>query len=132
MAEGQTLSQTPLEAKSPFELRSVLKFALVLGLIIATARVLSGLYGAQNLPLVGAIAGLVDVDALTLAVGEMTAKGLDLGTGALAVLIAAAVDTASKTVIALVVGGRRFGLLVAGGSAASAAAGAAAFLLVAV
>lgn len=119
-------------SKSPFELRSVLKFALVLGLIIATARVLSGLYGAQNLPLVGAIAGLVDVDALTLAVGEMTAKGLDLGTGALAVLIAAAVDTASKTVIAMVVGGRRFGLLVAGGSAAAAAAGAAAFLLVAV
>jgi uncharacterized membrane protein (DUF4010 family) len=119
----------PGGARSPFDLRSVVKFALVLGLIIAAARIVEGLYGTQDLPLVGAVAGLVDVDALTLAVGQMTLKGLDPGIGALAVLSAGAVNTASKAAIALIVGGRRFGGLVGAGSALAAAAGAAAFLL---
>lgn len=116
-------------ARSPFELGSVLKFALVLGLVMAAARAVSGFFGSQDLPLIGAAAGLVDVDALTLAVGQMTTKGLAVGPAVLAVLTAGAVNTASKAAIALAVGDRKFGLLVAGGSAAAAAAGAAVFLL---
>lgn len=126
---AKTVLPEMAKATNPFELRAVAKFALVLGLIIAASRMLTALYGAQNLPLIGAIAGLVDVDALTLAVGELSANGLDLAIGATAVLTAVAVDTGSKTVIALVVGGRRFGARVALGSALATLAGGAAFLL---
>ncbi|PZQ58831.1 MAG: hypothetical protein DI570_17235 [Phenylobacterium zucineum] len=125
-------SDTPLGGmKSPFDLGLVLKFAAILGVVMAAARILSGFFGAGSLLPVAALAGLVDVDAITLTVGRMvTGQGLDLRTAALAVLIAAGVDTVSKAVIASVVGGLRLGALYAAGSAVAAAAAGATLLLV--
>ena len=119
---------TEATLKSPFDLGVVLKFALVLGAVMAAARVLSGLYGAHALLTFAAFAGLADVDAVTITAARMAAGGLDLRLAAYAVLLAAAVDSGSKTVIALVVGGRRFGALFAGGTVAAAALAAAALL----
>lgn len=114
--------------KSPFDLGLVLKFALVLGVVMAAARILSGLYGTGSLLPVAALAGLVDVDAITLTVSRMVGQGLDLRLAALAVLVAAAVDSVSKSVIALVVGGKRFGLMYAAGTVVAGAAAGAALL----
>lgn len=117
--------------KSPFDLGLVLKFAAILGVVMAAARIASGYFGAESLLPVAALAGLVDVDAITLTVGRMVAgQGLDLRTAALAVLIAAGVDTVSKAVIATAVGGPRLGALYAAGSALAATAAAAALLTV--
>lgn len=125
-AKAGEASQDLSGMKSPFDLGLVLKFALVLGVVMAAARILSGLYGSGGLLPVAALAGLVDVDAITLTVSRMVGQGLDLRLAALAVLVAAAVDSVSKSVIALVVGGRRFGLMYAAGTlVAGAAAGAA-------
>jgi len=110
--------------KSPFEMAMVFKLALVLGLVMAAARVLSAAYGSQGLLPMAAVAGLVDVDAVTLAVSRMTAReGLSGNLAAQAVLLAAAVDSASKAAIALMVGGRRFGAPFLLGTAAAAALG---------
>lgn len=114
--------------KSPFDLGLVLKFALILGVVMAAARILSGLYGSGSLLPVAALAGLVDVDAITLTVSRMVGQGLDLRLAALAVLVAAAVDSVSKSVIALVVGGKRFGLMYAAGTVVAGAAAGAALL----
>jgi uncharacterized membrane protein (DUF4010 family) len=112
--------------KSPFEFGLVLKFVLVLGAIMAAARVLAALYGSQGLLPLAAFAGLADVDAVTLAVARMTREdGLDLEFAAYAVLLATAVDSGSKVVIATVVGGVRFGLLFAGGTLLAAGVAAA-------
>lgn len=116
---------------SPFDLTVVVRFALLLGVVMAASRVLSGLYGPAGLLPVAAIAGLADVDAVALTAGRMAGQGLGLETAALAILIAAGVDTASKTVIAGVVGGWRLGGLFAAGSMlAAGAAGLAMVLLV--
>jgi uncharacterized membrane protein (DUF4010 family) len=112
--------------KSPFDLGLVFKFALVLGAIMAIARILSGLYGSRGLLPVAALGGLADTDAVTLAVARMTGQGLDPRLGAYAVLLAAAVDSVSKVAIAGIVGGVRFGALLAGGTLVAAAAAAAA------
>jgi uncharacterized membrane protein (DUF4010 family) len=112
--------------KSPFDLGLVFKFALVLGAIMAIARILSALYGSRGLLPVAAFGGLADTDAVTLAVARMTGQGLDPRLGAYAVLLAAAVDSVSKVAIAAVVGGVRFGALLAGGTFVAAAAAAAA------
>ncbi|MES2896811.1 MAG: DUF4010 domain-containing protein [Pseudomonadota bacterium] len=119
-------SDSPM--KSPFDLELVFKFALVLGAVMAAARVLSALYGAQGLLPVAALAGLADADAVTLAVARMTTQeGLDLDLAVYAVLLTAAVDSASKATIATVVGGVRFGGLFAAGTLLAAAAATAAF-----
>jgi len=110
--------------QSPFEFGLVLKLALVLGTVMAAARALSALYGSHGLIPLSALAGLVDVDAVTLAVARLTTnEGLDAAVAAKAILLASAVDSASKSAIAVVVGGRRFGgLFVAGTAAAGLAA----------
>ncbi|UTP41122.1 DUF4010 domain-containing protein [Phenylobacterium sp. LH3H17] len=125
-AAAAAASDSPM--KSPFDLELVLKFALVLGAVMAAARVLSALYGAQGLLPVAALAGLADADAVTLAVARMTTQeGLDLDLAVYAVLLTAAVDSASKATIATVVGGVRFGGLFAAGTLLAAAAATAAF-----
>lgn len=105
--------------KSPFELKGVLQFTLLLGVIMAASKTVQALFGAQGLLPVAAIAGLVDVDAITLTVGRMASQGLDPAVAASAVLLAAAVNTLSKTVMGSVIGGRRFGILFVGGSLAA-------------
>ena len=109
--------------KSPFEFSVVLKLAVVLGLVMAAARALSAVYGSQGLLPMAALAGLVDVDAVALAVSRMTAnEGLDVGLAARAVLLAAAVDSASKAAIAVTLGGWRFGRLFVLGTIVAATA----------
>lgn len=120
----------PSAMKSPFDLGLVLKFALVLGVVMSAARILSALYGASGLLPVAAFAGLVDADAVTLTAARMAAEGLDLNTAAYAILIAAGVDSLSKTAIATFVGSVRFGLLFGGGTLLAAAGAAAAFVWV--
>lgn len=111
--------------RSPLDLGVVWRFALVLGVVMAAARVLSGLYGAQGLLPLAALAGLADTDAVTLAVARMTTdEGLSLGLATYAVLLAAATDSLSKAVIATVAGGVRFGALFAAGTLLAAGAAA--------
>jgi len=115
--------------KSPFEFGLVLKLALVLGAVLAAARALTAVYGSAGLLPLSALAGLVDVDAVALAVARMSAReGLDPALGAQAVLLAAAVDSLSKTAIALVVGGRAFAAWFGAGTAAAAVVATGVFL----
>jgi uncharacterized membrane protein (DUF4010 family) len=102
--------------KSPFDLGTVLKFALLLGAIMAAAKALSAVYGAAGLLPVAGLGGLADVDAVTLTAATVAAQGLDLRVCAAAVLLAGAVNSASKATLAAAVGGRKLGLLFGGGS----------------
>ena len=115
--------------KSPFDLSMVIKFALVLGAVMAISRILSALYGEQGLLAVAAFGGAADADAVTLAVARMTAQGLDPHLGVEAVLLAAAVGSGVKAAIGTFVGGPRFGLLFAAGTLLAASAAAAAYAL---
>jgi uncharacterized membrane protein (DUF4010 family) len=109
-------------AKSPFDLGVVIKFALLLGVVMAAARILSAVYGQNGVMVLAAVAGLADVDAVTLAVSQMSAtKGLDPGLAANAILLAGAVDSVSKAAIATIVGGPKFGGWFAAGTAIAAA-----------
>lgn len=107
----------------------MLRFAILLGLVMAAARVASGLYGPEGLLPVAAIGGLADVDAVTLTIGDLAARGAEIRLCAYAILLAAAVDSVSKAVIAFIAGGRRFGALFAGGSLLGAGAAAVCLVL---
>lgn len=114
--------------QSPFEFGVVLKLGLVLGGVMAAARWVSAVHGAEGLLPLSALAGLVDVDAVALAVSRMVAnEGLEPATAVEAMLLAAAVDSLSKVGIATFVGGRAFGARFGLGTAAAGAAAAAAW-----
>jgi uncharacterized membrane protein (DUF4010 family) len=108
--------------------------ALIGGAILCGVLLLAAaarhLFGPEGLVAAGAVSGIADVDAITLAAARATADssvGVELA--ALAVAVAVMVNTAVKGAMSLVVGGRRFGLALVAVFAIAVAAGAAAALL---
>jgi uncharacterized membrane protein (DUF4010 family) len=109
--------------RNPFELATVLGFAALLAAILVLTRIVTEYFGGAGSIVLAAVAGLADVDAITLSMTGL-ADGPEAGTAAIAILVAVAANSASKSVLAMTLGGRRFGLAYAGITAAALAAGA--------
>jgi uncharacterized membrane protein (DUF4010 family) len=109
--------------QNPFELRFVLGFAVLLAAVLLVTRIVTEQFGGAGNLVIAAIAGVADVDAITLSMTRL-AGGPDVQLAAISVLIAVAANSASKVVMALGVGGRRFGLAYTAVTAAAVAAGA--------
>lgn len=109
--------------RNPFELRFVLGFAALLAAILVLTRIATEYFGGAGSIALAAVAGLADVDAITLSMTRL-ADGPDAGTAAIAILVAVVANSASKAALALTVGGGRFGFGYAGITAAALAAGA--------
>lgn len=115
-------------ARSPLDLIEVARLAAVLAAVTAIARIVAHFHGDEGIMLVSALAGLVDVDAVALAVGGLVRDELAPVVGAQAILLAAAVDTISKTLIAIAAGRPSFAAPYAAASALALGAGAATFV----
>jgi uncharacterized membrane protein (DUF4010 family) len=126
---AKTMSGGAAALHSPLDLKDVAKFAGVLVVITIVARLAAHFYGDAGLIAFAATAGLVDVDSVALAVGGIVRGGTNAQIGAEAILLAAAVNTVSKTVISTGLGGARFASAFAAASLLALAAGAAGFFL---
>ncbi len=126
-ADTGAIGGVPL--KNPFSLVAAGKFALLFALV----QLLLGI-GKEHLPgsgiyLIAALAGLTDVDAVTLSMAEHAQKGGDaVPVAVLAILIAAASNTLVKAGMAIGFG-RNLARPIVVGTAASFAVGAAALWL---
>jgi uncharacterized membrane protein (DUF4010 family) len=126
------LSRSPLDADqrrgpaltNPVQLGAALKFAALIALVMLLSKILANVAGAAGVYALAGLSGLADVDALTLSVAGMAGRDLSLPSAVLAVLLAIAANTATKTVIAGVAGTQRHALLVGAASAAAAASAA--------
>jgi uncharacterized membrane protein (DUF4010 family) len=63
--------------KSPLELNSAIKFAIIFGLIYALVEFTNTHYGDKGIIIVSLISGLTDVDAITLSLGELSKHSLE-------------------------------------------------------
>jgi uncharacterized membrane protein (DUF4010 family) len=88
--------------------------------------VLREAFGSVGTLIVAAFSGIADVDAATISLARLRGKDVDPHTVVLGILIAVAVNTASKTVLAGWAGGSRIGIVVGGISALALCGGAAA------
>ena len=105
------------EVKNPFALLPALKWGALLCAVMLVSHLLQRWLGDAGLLLTGAVAGLTDVDAITLAgTRQVEAGTLGASTAELAILMAVASNTVVKIVAARVGGGPDFGR--AGGPAA--------------
>ena len=95
--------------ESSFSLRLPLQFGLFLGLVMLLADGALVWLGTHGLYLVAAIAGLTDVDAITLSVAGDVSNGLSVKIAYTAALIAALVNTVIKGLIVVVAGGAAMG-----------------------
>jgi uncharacterized membrane protein (DUF4010 family) len=95
------------EIKNPTELRTALTFAAIYAVVLLLAAWLSAIAGTAGLYAVALVAGLTDVDAITLSSLRLFNMG-DLAGGqvAIAVVLAIIANTAFKLGLILIVGGR--------------------------
>ncbi|MEW6705666.1 MAG: DUF4010 domain-containing protein [Pseudomonadota bacterium] len=113
---------------APFDLTAALGFGAYLGVTAVLLEAGREWLGASALYGLSLLAGLADVDAITISLARLHAAGSTAETvAATAIGLAVLSNMLAKAVMAWVSGGAVFGRLVAGGYAVSLAAGAVAF-----
>lgn len=124
LGPGRTATEDPkLELKNPLTLNVALGFGLLYAAIVFFSEFLLNEVSTSSVQLVGAVSGINDVDAITLATANLVADGLDPAVGAQTVLIAVVVNTVAKAALAWVIGGGRYRRVVAAGLLPAAAIG---------
>lgn len=96
-----------IEINNPLKLTAAIGFAFVFVIMLLIVRIVAEFAGEFGIYAAGAVAGLADVDAITLSVSDLSSKGqIDLHVAANTILIAVLVNTAFKAGLASVIGGR--------------------------
>jgi uncharacterized membrane protein (DUF4010 family) len=117
--------------QNPFELDEAIKFGLLFGIVVFVAKAAQVYLGESGLYLAAAIAGLTDVDAITLAMANFArneAQNLDVA--ARAIVIAALANTLVKSGLAASLGSPELRRLTVPISGMLLAAGAVAAILI--
>lgn len=103
VAEDKALPH-PVPVKNPFSLTEAAKFALLFASILLVVRLVQTYAPGRGLYPVAALAGLTDVDAITLSMAGYAAEGNDPRTATIAIAIAAIANTVVKGGYVLAVG----------------------------
>jgi uncharacterized membrane protein (DUF4010 family) len=83
---------------NPFELDEAIKFGMLFGVVVLIAKAAQVYLGDAGLYLAAGIAGLTDVDAITLAMADLAKTDLSsVGTAARAIVIAVMANTLVKS-----------------------------------
>ena len=96
------------EFSNPFGFWSVIGFALFLGVIIVLGRAVGENFGAAGTIAGAVIAGLVDVDSVTVSIARLKPQTLSPEDAADAILAAVASNTLCKVAIGAIIGRGRF------------------------
>jgi uncharacterized membrane protein (DUF4010 family) len=92
---------------NPFELDEAIKFGVLFGIVVFVAKAAEVYLGEGGLYLAAGIAGLTDVDAITLAMADLARnEAQTLEVAARAIVIAALANTLVKSGIAALLGSR--------------------------
>lgn len=118
-----------VQLKTPFNIVPALVFAGFIALVLFASRAALAYLGSAGLYATSALAGLADVDAITISTARLAAGGLGFGTAVTAIMIAVFVNLAVHAAYAFYFGTRRFGLYNAAGAVAVIGAGAAAVVM---
>jgi uncharacterized membrane protein (DUF4010 family) len=121
--------RTELALRNPFSLTAAIRFAAFFALVLLAVAGVRANFPGRGVYAVAALAGLTDVDAITLSMAEAARGGEDAHRAAIAIGIAVISNTAVKTGIVLVLGSARLKLPVTLGALAIAAAGAVSLLV---
>ena len=95
--------ETEIQFSNPFEVGPALRFGLLYGVVLLVSRAAQLEFGDRGVLLSALVAGVADVDAITLSLSELsrTSQGLGLAAAASGVMVAAMANTALKGGIVL-------------------------------
>jgi uncharacterized membrane protein (DUF4010 family) len=116
--------ETPeLQIRNPLAIGTAVKLTALLAAVMLAAELVRRMVGGIGILVVAALSGIVDVDALTISIARMPGADVDLNTASRAIMIAIAINTVSKAIMASWVGNKRVGFLVGGSSVVALAGG---------
>lgn len=94
---------------NPFELKTALKFALLFAVVLVAARAAQEYFGTTGVYLASVLAGITQLDAITLSLASQVSSGLDATVAARGLALAVAANSLFKAGLALSLGARSFG-----------------------
>jgi uncharacterized membrane protein (DUF4010 family) len=96
---------------NPLEMTSAFTFAAIFLAVLVATKFVAEQFGNTGVLVMAGIMGAADVDPFILGLTQTLGAGLDIGTAALAVVIASAVNNLMKGIYAVIFGSRRTGRL---------------------
>jgi uncharacterized membrane protein (DUF4010 family) len=96
--------------RNPFAFRSVVGFAIFLGVVILVGRVLGESLGGTGAIVGAGVIGVADVDAVTVSLAKLAPQPISGRDATFAILTAVATNTLSKIMIGSVIGRGRFAI----------------------
>jgi len=96
-----------LEIANPFRLSTVIAFGAAFAIVLFLVKAAGKFLPVTGTPMVAAISGLTQVDAITLSVAKLTGTTFSANLAVGAILIAALSNTVSKALIGISVGDRK-------------------------
>ena len=102
-------TETAVAFQSPFALLPALKFGLFFGFVLFLAKLLQALFGSSGLYVASVLAGLADVDAITISMATLASTGeITTSVAVTSITLAVASNTITKASIAYLFGGKEF------------------------
>jgi uncharacterized membrane protein (DUF4010 family) len=93
--------ETPeLRINNPLAIGTAIKLTAVLAAVMLAAELVRRMFGGIGILVVAALSGIVDVDALTISIARMARGDVDSNTAARAIMVAIAINTVSKAIMA--------------------------------
>jgi uncharacterized membrane protein (DUF4010 family) len=96
MQKGAEKASRDVPLKNPFSLTKAATFGLIFAVILLAVKIMEERFSSQGLYLVSILAGLTDVDAITLSLAKFAKSGGDQTTAVYAITMAALANTCAK------------------------------------
>ncbi len=96
--------QEQISANNPFELWPAIRFGLLFGVILFISKAAQESFGTAGVYVSAAVAGLTDVDAITLSLSNLAGSAVSETAAAQGITLAALANTAVKAFLAAVTG----------------------------
>jgi uncharacterized membrane protein (DUF4010 family) len=108
------IDEEEMQITNPFELGPAVKFGLIYALVLVITKAAEIYVGERGIYLTSFLAGLADVDAITLSISDLTrAEGsISLLTGKMGIILAAISNTISKGALVFFLSSRKLSLRV--------------------
>ncbi len=85
-----------MDMESPFQMKTALKFAILLGIILVMSEAMKEWLGDEGIYILSVISGLMDVDAITLSLSKMAKDELSDDVAVTGIILATATNTVIK------------------------------------
>lgn len=98
-------SPSEIDLGNPLRLRTAISFAVIFAIVLLLVKFASDYFGSAGVIVASVIAGITDVDSITLSVANLAAQGdLENHLAAVAIVLAGLTNTTTKVVMAGILG----------------------------